>query len=470
MLKKTIQIRKNEGYALISILVIGSFGMMFLLGLATTFLTILRSESVYHEKSMLLDAADAALDYTLESLNKSPPTNNNDVVVWDIPASNFPSVTPAISVKVRVTPLEHAGGIDWTNVNDFSVLQAFPPIPISNAISQTSKSEYWRLVEITATRGLFQKNVRVILEPQIQPPSGSPLPSSSAMNGTTTYSLFPQAVFANNNISLGNSLEISPKSGMSALTVQSSTANLANNANITGNLNAQKVTGSTDVTQAPTVSGDLNTDKVEGEIIHPNDAQPFTIPPSISPTPTNSFANALQLPSGGVTDLASSSYAAKSFQVNSSSAITLPSAPASPTKVYIDSSAGSTTIETNGITYGDGLNANPLNFQIYYDGSDPINIKTTAASPFLGTVYAPRAKVLVTGGGDFKGAVLGNDVSFENSSVEAITDINNANTNTPTGQSNFSYGFVYRTDSNNRLFFQGYKPVTWQEVNEKLVD
>ena len=156
MTKRVRSSRANEkAYALISILVIGSFAMMFLLGLATTFLTIVRSEGVHHEKSKLLDATESGLDFAIDVLNRAPPTNNTDIVIYDENTSNFPIFDSGISVKVRVTPLQ-AGGINWTSVSEFSVLQPFPLTPIlPNGVSQSSKTEYWRLVEITAKKGLF---------------------------------------------------------------------------------------------------------------------------------------------------------------------------------------------------------------------------------------------------------------------------------------------------------------------------
>ena len=53
---------RKKGYALVSIIVIGLFAILFMLALAGMLLSLARSEAVTKQKSNLLDAAEIGLD------------------------------------------------------------------------------------------------------------------------------------------------------------------------------------------------------------------------------------------------------------------------------------------------------------------------------------------------------------------------------------------------------------------------
>lgn len=458
--------RKRKGYALVSILVIGSFAMMFLLGLATTFLSILRSEGVQHQKAVLLDAVDSALDYTVDSLNKNPPTSNSTISEFPVPVSNFPVLNPAISAIVRITPFEKISDWDLKNIKEFSVYNHFP---------SNHEGESWRLIEITATRGAFQKNVRVILKPQELPPYGA---DYQPISGTVPSALFPQAVFANTELIFNpqhGQMNVTAKNGLPSLSLKTNNqATLNSFTVIEGDLNAPIVKANVGM-PIPEVQGDLNAnDPIQGvvnrnglPILAPDNSAPP--PSSVISAPSTNVAEQLQLSATSTTNLASTSYVTDSLQVSSSSSVTLPSFPSGPTKIIIEGAESGLTLDTSGIDYGT-TSPDPLNFQVYYDGDQPITITTHPGTTgaFNGVIYAPKSNVTIQGDGTFKGAVLGDKVEFKNKSVEINTDINDTTSSTA-GMRNYSYGFIYRNNSDNERVYQGYQAVTWQEVQEKLV-
>ncbi|MBZ0185194.1 MAG: hypothetical protein K8F91_03005, partial [Candidatus Obscuribacterales bacterium] len=115
------------------------------------------------------------------------------------------------------------------------------------------------------------------------------------------------------------------------------------------------------------------------------------------------------------------------------------------------------------------------NLQLFYDGTRNININLDGGIPFSGLIYAPNAKVSLTGTGDFIGAMVGSRVFINNTGgVRLLHDIGSDLT-APTSKDLTDPTFVGEPAGPNQLsssYSTGggpYKIDSWQQVNTILV-
>ncbi|MGD9684372.1 MAG: collagen-binding domain-containing protein, partial [Candidatus Obscuribacterales bacterium] len=103
------------------------------------------------------------------------------------------------------------------------------------------------------------------------------------------------------------------------------------------------------------------------------------------------------------------------------------------------------------------------NMQIFYNGSKDLNIKLDTTA-FDGLIYAPNAKVAITGTGNFVGAIVGKKVFINNvGEVRFLNDIGNDPAAPRYSQDPATVDLAANPG------FQPYKVVTWQQVQKRLV-
>lgn len=165
----------------------------------------------------------------------------------------------------------------------------------------------------------------------------------------------------------------------------------------------------------------------------------------------------------------------------------LPLANAPPAKVYIDSGTVLDTdgtplpalnIDTNMFTIN---SSNPLALQIFYAGTQDIKINVTNGGAsgigrFDGLIFAPNAKVIITGKGIFNGNVVADDLRVlapsGNLTLNLVTDLNNYSAPSAFATPSLlppSYQPAPEEDEGVGVI-DGYNPVTHQKLNGKLVE
>lgn len=462
---------RNKGYALLSIMVIGLFAMTFLMSLAGILTSVARSEGVQRQKNILTNAADGAVDYIVNEMNTNASAFSGGGP-FDLPILYLPDALTTVKFNLRtLTPAE------WTQVKDISGVYSSQLVPSGAAAplpESLIKKDYWKVAEITAKRGVFEKNVRVIIQPQLILPPGM---QGSGSGSSSSSSLFTQPLFANGQFEINSPSTISKITSDTTgpdVTIQSnSSAKLASGSTINGNLtitnsgspssdvvtitapgSPTNVSGTT--TANGTIDDGLTTTAVE------NQSAPQG---TLAPVPT-SDASSSALPdnspdgSSSPIDLSSGSFVTSSLSGTAGDRGYNSTDTTNPTKIYIEGpSQDATAVDINSNllpSVGDSTN-----LQIYYAGTKNVNLHLT--SDFSGLIYAPNATVTIDGANIFNGALVGKVVNIANPTVNLKTSISNSGTS---GYSGVQY--LMSTDGTG-VIFQGFQPITWQEVSERLV-
>lgn len=183
--------RKTEGYALVSIIVIGLFAIMLLLALGSMLVSIAQSEAVSKHKAGLLNAAETGLEYVLYDIKRANSANE--------PTYDFGDDSPPVTVNVPTSWLDDdqmtvkarvwkVGNEDLQKVEAFSLLwspQLDPSQGDTSSFSEPVRSKlglaeseffHTKVVEVTASRGVFSKSIRAIA-----------LPESSTLNPASSF-------------------------------------------------------------------------------------------------------------------------------------------------------------------------------------------------------------------------------------------------------------------------------------------
>lgn len=169
----------RKGYALISVLVIGSLAVMFMLALGNTLINITQSEAYTKRKAGLINAAITGRDYIISQLCQAK--RNGNALPYNLDESNprtvipIPnSVTNESEIQVRcclrkLTATEKDSlSADWALLGLTSSgpnPAMFATLPYNEPISTVQMSDEFYIVEATATRGVFHQSVRSIIAP-----------------------------------------------------------------------------------------------------------------------------------------------------------------------------------------------------------------------------------------------------------------------------------------------------------------
>ena len=245
--------RQKDGYALVSVLAIGVASMLLLMTLASTLISIVRSEAMEKNKNQLRSAAEVGLNYAIHRMNaeyrgldnglSEPPIVPSEGQAYldsSLPSSLIPSTSSGLSVRIRVSRVNDSmmetireksafynPSYDPKHSSSTPEFGHLPKSPWSGA----SGDNNLMIVDATAHRGIFHSSVRAFVGKKL-----------SQTDGPTPY--FTQSVVANSSFSMGKSGSpiISPSgtlatSGDFNLTIQSNgTANLGMKGQLRGNL------------------------------------------------------------------------------------------------------------------------------------------------------------------------------------------------------------------------------------------
>lgn len=156
-------------------------------------------------------------------------------------------------------------------------------------------------------------------------------------------------------------------------------------------------------------------------------------------------------------------YKVSSIDVSGSSSIQVAdsSGISQPASFYVDNVSGGNSAVNIG---GSGVsNSNSGNFQVWYNGTNSVNLSGVQATMAL---YAPNAKISVGGKSsamNFKGAMLGNSISIANANLTFETP--EAKTSGGGGASGKMMYDVTSENGKASIKPHGLKQILWQELN-----
>lgn len=221
----------NRGIALLSVLVIGTLSIFFLLALASIVTSAVRATASHKWAEGLRNCAEIGIDYAVDKFNSVypcplDPTGSGSLTTL-LPTSELqagqvngvetnPGV-PNVKVEIKVTRLEDS---DWPTLSQICSVYS-PQLDPTNSVSQGWNSPAstnlsiasgggFRVVESKASNGVLTKTIRVILKARfdsVQPDGSTPLLSGGGST-PVTQSYFQQPLFGNSNVSLSGPVTV----------------------------------------------------------------------------------------------------------------------------------------------------------------------------------------------------------------------------------------------------------------------
>lgn len=516
--------RKRRGIALVSVVVMGAFGIAVSMAMYQLLLNVNRSEMSSTIARDLRNAAEIGADYAIEQLNSSIYNEVAcplDHAVRDVPG-NYLAGFPNGAVKVKLRDLTTE---EWKlfreNSSIYSValdheLSGFGDIAAANYkdVPRTNVDiNYWRVLEVTATRGAFSRSLKVYLEPRFDKPLGN----GPYLTSATTSSFFANPLFANSGFNLApTSGQLTVKSdadpfvdgGYSKYPLTLQTNKFVNfgkggNTDLLGDISVSnnrigapssvvltsgsgsgnqiiegRVEANSDITTdltgtpgpEPQASDNIlaNADKVSNSSnprVLANDLTPVdsaATNPQVAPAPVPYDNAAVPLPAFSNSTTLSGSYYTSNLNTSQESVSI-----SNPTRIFIQDGASSTAAATVDAQMLLNTTGNPSNLQVYYSGSRAINLNLNA--DFNGLIYAPNASINLTGSHDFKGALVGNEVNMSTSGTSKITILSSIQSQNGSVEDLPSGPSVSYLTKNGKPLLQGYKPVSWFEINQQVV-
>jgi hypothetical protein len=451
-MRKHRRIRSKKAFVLIAILTFSVFAIAMIFALMPLVLSQVRSESTNRSMNELRVAAEIGIDYGIKQLNDFAATNSGGTNSFDLNTTTVPSTyltgITTNSVKVRVSAISPNS---WKKFGAIYSDRIDGPTGL-NPLLDPSK-DTWRVLDSTASNGFLSKSIRVFLEPRYDIP-----PSNLTPGGGTT----PLQSYFNNSMLSAGTLNLSPSLGTLSLstyspggvggtpaTPQGSTVNIgaSDTVNVTGTLTTSQPT------LIPPPSATISTIKTSMPVDPLPQAPEAGTAVPLPPTTGNS-----QLDQGSYTT-ATLTNATTSATIDSPVKIFIQDSNAAPSAVDISSAnIKNTSSESAG---------GAKNLQIWYDGSRPIQITMVDGSPFKGLVYAPNSTISLFGKGQFIGALVGKNITMQNSgdlSVEIDTSVQD-----PASLGSSGKGLSYTLDNKGYMYLQGYKAVAWKELSGSLV-
>ncbi|MGE0263457.1 MAG: hypothetical protein AB7V06_12350 [Candidatus Obscuribacterales bacterium] len=199
----------------------------------------------------------------------------------------------------------------------------------------------------------------------------------------------------------------------------------------------------------------VNQTPVQAPLATPNSqnvSAPVSYPAEAAPLPSYSSTSSIDLPAGTYkTSSLDSTGSSNPINITDKSQIYVSDSVDTSSEINVDSNR---LVNTTG---------DARNMQIFYNGSKDLNIKLDTTA-FDGLIYAPNAKVAITGTGNFVGAIVGKKVFINNvGEVRFLNDIGNDPAAPRYSQDPATVDLAANPG------FQPYKVVTWQQVQKRLV-
>lgn len=513
--------RRTEGYALVSIIVIGVFALTALLGLAASLTSVARSESYGRRSEELRVAAEAGIDYAINQFNSTYPC----LLDPDEGVESKSTLLPADYLAATVTVTNEYGAqlvsnhvnnltvsilvrrivntADWDYLASHSSIyspQLDPRLSTSTTYANPPKtnvtSEDWRIIEATASYPGMRKTIRVILQPQYDPAPNDGIPPAPAGEQQPFFS--NGGIFANTNLSfapVAGDLTILEAGAGNGLTVQSNKfVNVGADTTLAGDLIvSSKSSGDNYVaSNQGTIEGrvDLNGNKnpnlhwTPGPEPGPLDnvlATKAGLPrtgvnqdspgiENVSPQKDQILMTPARQGNGQQTTLLQIDPESATITSGNYQTIGLYTSSDMTNPIEVDTSDGAVRIFVK-----DGANSNAVNidtskfittntnareFQIWYSGNKGINIKLNG-NDFNGLIYAPNAKVKTAGDGTFQGAIVADQIDVQHAGyMKLYTDLADV-----TSEANANAGIFYTAaEGSTRPLIQGYRAITWEEL------
>jgi len=502
-------------------MMISFIGMLFLYGLAAMGLNLANSERVTVAKARSQRSAELAMNYILSRFslgdeNPYLPSSGQDVATFSLPADVIPDAT--VRFKVRRFNSGQVSTIKELDTNERFYRSEWDPNNSKTDWVRRADQSYFFIVQVTAVSGAFPASVQATLRPSRAfsgvPPSRSSGVVASGSIGlgsgdgyldvlapgdgfssaqTVTqdgYASFKTAVQSNTGVTLNPGVTVYGdllvnNSGSADVPVAQSS-----NAQVFGRLQANATDGPgiqgltwTNGTDLPSGTDNvlgmadafsrdfsdltrvgLNKDQAGGFTTQP--ASSVEANPVVAPNNSIAFPG---FPSASGADslvLSGGNYRTSNFDTSTATANLSFDG---PTKIYIDDKSSDDIVIDSTKIRSPG---SASDLQIFYTGEKTITIRLDgdlAGSPELQSViYAPRAKVVTSGFGEFYGAILAKNVEVShigdlrldpNASSLIVGQTNQSTTKSDTGEGNQPSQFRPN----------GYILSSWQQVSGALV-
>lgn len=220
--------RTNSGAALLTVLIMGTVSIAFLMAIAGIVTSANKANSTMKWATGLRNCAEIGIDYAVDQFNTTYPCvldpSAQSSLITSLPegeliGAQVDGTTPSpgipnVKVTIKVTRLSLD---EWKELKEFSSLYS-PQLDPNNSISSndwnspqsTNLTEAsgggFRVVESTATNGIISKTIRVILKARfdIQPDGGEPLKTSGSPSG----SYFQNPLFGNSSVTTTGNINI----------------------------------------------------------------------------------------------------------------------------------------------------------------------------------------------------------------------------------------------------------------------
>lgn len=539
--------RNSGGVALVNVLVIGSISLIFLLGLAAIVTSAVRASAANKWSEGLRNCAEVGIDYTVDKFNSVypcplDPTSGSLTTI--LPDSELQAVQvngvvpnagiPNVVVSIKVSRLESAG--DWVNLQALSSVyspQLDPSKSTSNDWNNPASSNMttasgggFRVVESTASNGVFSRTVRVILKARFdsQPDGSRPLDPTLSTPQTTSY--FQQPLFGNSNISLDGSFRIAglgadssgtmtpwhqvadPIAPYNAYNLNLATnrlATLKGSVQVTGDVAVtSKSSGANNVVIADpnvTVEGrvlangnvDQNltpyTDTPAGNVQARADSpdgiydpgatrnglnqNPITVPSSssqyqLAAVPTPSTATTLNELSSYAATGTSPTDQGTTFQTTSFNTDNIASNQSvtfnnTSSPVRVFIDQGSSNSNAVDLDTGKISTTSSLSSNFQIWYEGNKNINVNLTKDFNGLIYAPNASINITGNGKYQGALVGKNINIALTSGSVVIDTDLSKSSSQGGAGSASGALSFSSRAGQGTVIQGWQPITWQE-------
>ncbi len=464
--------RKTKGFSLVTVLSLGLISTMMLFALTASILPLYQKASQNIPYTQLRNAAESGINTVVSDLNNSLQTNQPSLYDETVFGGPDKKTTVLGQPTVQITVKNQApikGDFLYNSAYDFS-----PPNPIASSSFYTSNP--WRVTEALAFFDITQPPqvlARGVLRRTI-PPRDPLLPKTSFLtstNNSPSLPVFNYAVFAaqklivrSSTVKGTNSLEGDVGSNGTAgffrgtdidgsVTVSSATDPTSQSMNVaTGNQSVIHdqliVNGKYSGFQAGTnVLGEGPGNSSNPIPTPPTNTAPNKLPATPeAPSTANSlgdlnlqngakilFQNNAVFPpstsslaafaSGGTLALPPGDYTVNSLNVSGASGISMSSSLNQPVRLFVSAKSDiPITVSGNGIQNATNV---PANLQIYYGGSNAVNI---SGASFNGVIYAPGANVTIGSSQSMNvfGSIIGNTVFVQNAALKFDSNLANA--------------------------------------------
>lgn len=424
--------RKDSGFSLISVLLMGTLAMTWLAASSMTLLPMYRYVGGSVSTTKLDVAAESAADYALALLNDpttrpvvDPELNGVESQAVVFPASILNQLNPGGTLTATIYKRKPPNAsYDPTSANFYGV-----------GAQKASVTLPWRTIEATASLGLAKKSVTVVLRPSVVSPAfANKVPGTNSFfsqsgftgvdmlwlgSGSSTSAIDApggQVRTGENGYKIGGDvatygsvkLDSDAKVG-GRLQVNSDGASkgtaIASGSNVEVSQYLQLVstsgppstqTGFADSSQSNTnvrndglpADSDVNLHSVDSSDVLSGGTmqlQPASIPPSYT-SPQSAIPHSSTFAAGDT--IAGADYSVQSLTISGGTTTTANNS--TPARIFVEGNS-TDAVQINGSVNSTG---NPENLQIWYNGTGTITFDGTSAMNVSAVIYAPNANVV----------------------------------------------------------------------------